>query len=163
MTQHNTILFTISVSPQLVEGCLSDAGDAGGHCQEEGGGAQAGVDRRHGGPEGGGGGGAAVEEEEGEGAGDELEEEHAHGGQAQPGVDAVHVGDGLGLGQGVVVPGRHEADDDAGDGHEVEHGVDQLAPDPPAAPAGSVHQHGWKGEKVSQGRCLYQVSPWPMQ
>ena len=139
-------------SPEFVESCLGDAGNAGGHGQEEGGGAQAGVDRRHGGPEGGGGGGAAVEEEEGEGAGDELEEEHAHGGQAQPGVDAVHVGDGLGLGQGVVVPGRHEADDDAGDGQEVEHGVDQLAPDPPAAPAGSVHQHGWGEEgEVSEG------------
>ena len=142
MTQHNTILLPISVSPQFVECRLSNAGDAGGHGQEEGGGAQAGVDRRHGGPEGGGGGGAAVEEEEGEGAGAELEQEHPHGGEAQPGVDAVHVRDGLGLGEGVVVPGGHEADDDAGDGEEVEHGVDQLAPDPPAAPAGSVHQHG---------------------
>ena len=56
----------------------------------------------------------------------------------------------LWLGPCVIVPGRHEADDDAGDGHQVEHGVDQLAPDPPAASAGSVDQHSWGGGKVSQ-------------
>ena len=34
-----------------------------------------------------------------------------------------------------------EADDDAGDGHQVEHRVEQLVPDPPAAAAGAVEQH----------------------
>ena len=146
----NTIVI---FSPEFVESCLGDAGNAGGHGQEEGGGAQAGVDRHHRRPEWGGGGGAADEEEEGEDTRDELEEEHGHGGESEPGVNAVHVRDGLWLGPGVVVPGSHEAEDDAGDGHQVEHGVDQLAPDPPAAPAGSVDQHGWK-DQSEFGSCL---------
>ena len=73
-------------------------------------------------------------------------------------MDAVHVRNGLRLGQGVVVPGSHEPDDNAWDGQEVEHGVDQLAPDPPAAPAGSVDQHSWGGGEVSEDLTVTQCT-----
>ena len=105
------------------------------------------MDGDHRGPEGGRGGGAAHQEEEAEDARDELEEEHGHGGQAQPAVDAVEVGDGLVL-EGVVIPGSHEPDHDAGDGQKVEHRVQQLAPHPSAAPAGAVHQHTWTNLRI---------------
>jgi len=40
----------------------------------------------------------------------------------------------------VRVENGEKADDDAGDGQEVEHGVEQLAPDPAAATARAVEQ-----------------------
>ena len=42
----------------------------------------------------------------------------------------------------VRVENSKEANYNAGDGQEVEHGVKQLAPDTATAPAGSVEQHG---------------------
>ena len=44
-------------------------------------------------------------------------------------------------GEGVVVPGGEETDSDAGGGEQVEHGVQQLGPDTPAATTRPVHQH----------------------
>jgi hypothetical protein len=41
----------------------------------------------------------------------------------------------------VGVENGDEADGDAGDGHQVEHGVEQLVPDPAAAAARPVEQH----------------------
>ena len=41
-------LFVMRCSPELVQRCLRDAGNTGGHGHEEGRGAQRGVDRHHG-------------------------------------------------------------------------------------------------------------------
>ena len=41
----------------------------------------------------------------------------------------------------VRIKDRDESDDDARDGQQVEHRVEQLVPDPPAAAAGAVEQH----------------------
>ena len=133
----------------MEESLLSDAADGGGEAEAEGGRPEDGVDRDQPGSEASGGSLAGQEEEEAEESQEELEGEESHGGQAQPGVEAVEVEDGR-LGPALVVPDCQEPHDDAGDGHEVEHGVDQLAPDPPAAPAGSVDQHSWGGGEISQ-------------
>ena len=82
----------------------------------------------------------------------DLEGEESHDGESDPGVEAVEVGDGRGVAVAVgaeVVRVEHgdEADDDAGDGQDVEDGVQQLVPDAAAAAAGAVHQHGWKKGK----------------
>ena len=49
----------------------------------------------------------------------------------------------------VPVEDGHEADDDARDGQDVEHGVEELVPDAAAAAASAVHEHGWKVIHVS--------------
>ena len=65
------------------------------------------------------------------------------------------MGDGR-LVAGVVVPGRDEAHDDAGDGQQVEGGVQQLAPHAPAAAARPVHQHRYTRGQLSN-RCHLQL------
>ena len=89
----------------------------------------------------------AQEEEEAEHSNQELEEEQAHGEQAQPGVDAVEVGDGVSIAilvcpQGVIVPDCKEAQHHAGDGQDVEEGVQELVVDAATAMACPVDKHG---------------------
>ena len=62
-------------------------------------------------------------------------------------MEAVKVGDGRGVAVGVgaevvAVEDGEESDGDAGDGQDVEDGVQQLVPDAAAAAASAVHQHG---------------------
>ena len=52
--------------------------------------------------------------------------------------------------EGMVVPGCQEAHHYGWDGCQVEDGVEQLGPEPPAAPAHSVDQHGWGRGSVSE-------------
>ena len=65
-------------------------------------------------------------------------------------MERVEVGDGRGVAVGVgaevvAVEDGEEADGDAGDGQDVEDGVEELVPQAAAAAAGAVHQHGLIG------------------
>ena len=97
---------------------------------------------------------AGEQQQEAEQPEEELQGEGGHGGEAKPGVDAVEVEDGILLAvwtlpQALVVPDGEEGEDDAGDGEEVEDGVEELRVDTATAGAGPVDQHTWTGVTMS--------------
>ena len=120
--------------PELKKSFLSDASHSRGHGQEEGRGSHRGVYGDQGRPVPGCGGLAAQEDQEAEDPHQELDDEEPHGEEPQPGVDAVEVGDGVRVAllvcpEGVVVPGGQEPQHHAGDGQDVEEGVQELGVD----------------------------------